>query len=207
MLTITGTMDKAKLKETGIDLLAESLVGEKSADPEQQAASMKRVRQMINGMAMMLGVSDISGEIKAYEKTRSILGTVQDLYDSGNIAVAFMVGLFSVVIPTIKILMMLAMTMIRDLVRKQTLIKVNSAMSKWSMADVFVIALIVTYMAANASSNTGLLEFQSSFESGFYYFLTYCVFSIAASQLLQVANRPDENTIEEQPTQYIKQSS
>lgn len=185
MLTITGTMDKAQLKETGIDILADSMVSEQ--DPQQQSAARERVKKMINGVTFMLGMSNISGEVEAYRKTRSILGTIEDLYHSGNGIVAFMVGLFSVVIPTFKLLMTLIATLIRDHLRKQSLVTVNSLLSKWSMADVFVIATIVTYMAANASSDTGLLTFQSNFEIGFYYFVGYCLFSIAASQWMQHA--------------------
>lgn len=185
MLTITGTMDKAKLKDTGIDILADSMVSGQSDDPQQQAAAKERVKQMIGGVTMMLGMSNISGEIEAYQKTRSIVGTVEDLYNSGNAVVAFLVGLFSVVIPTIKLLMTTVAIWMRNQLKKQTLVTINSLLSKWSMADVFVVATIVTYMAANASSNTGLLEFQSAFEVGFYYFVGYCVFSIFASQLMQ----------------------
>ncbi|NQZ10718.1 MAG: paraquat-inducible protein A [Algicola sp.] len=181
MLTITGTMDKAQLKETGIDILAESMVGK---DDTNALASKERVKQMISGVTRMMGMSNITGEFEAYKKTRSISGTVKDLYDSGDMLVAFLVMLFSIVIPAIKILMMLSATLMRHSLTRQRLLTINSLLSKWSMADVFVVALIVTYMAANASGAGGLLTFSSNFEPGFYYFLGYCVFSIGASQLV-----------------------
>jgi hypothetical protein len=181
MLTITGTMDKAQLKETGIDILAESMVGK---DDTNALASKDRVKQMISGVTRMMGMSNITGEFEAYKKTRSISGTVKDLYNSGDMLVAFLVMLFSIVIPSIKILMMLSATLMRQSLTRQRLLTINSLLSKWSMADVFVVALIVTFMAANASGAGGLLTFSSNFESGFYYFLGYCVFAIAAAQLV-----------------------
>lgn len=189
MLTIEGTMDKAQLQATGIDILADSMVGNNQDDPQKRQAARERVKSMINGVTRMLGMSQVSGEIKAYEKTRSISGTIKDLYQSGDILVAFLVMLFSIVIPTIKILLSLTTTLLQQSLARARLSRINSLLSKWSMADVFVVALIVTYMAANASGtsagNGELLTFQSQFQSGFYYFLGYCVFSIAASQWLQ----------------------
>lgn len=183
MLTITGTMDKAKLKDTGIDILADSMVGQTQANAEPSAAK-ERVKKMINGVTRMFGLSDVSGEVEAYRKTRSILGTVEDLYTSGNAVVAFLVMLFSVVIPSIKLLMTFIATFLRSHLRRQNLVAINNFLSKWSMADVFVVATIVTYMAANASNDTGLMRFESAFETGFYYFVGYCIFSIAAAQLM-----------------------
>jgi hypothetical protein len=52
------------------------------------------------------------------------------------------------------------------------------------MADVLVIAIIVAFMAANASSMGGLLNMDARFEFGFYFFLGYCIFSILSMQVI-----------------------
>jgi hypothetical protein len=184
MLSISGTMDKAQLKNAGIDILADSFVDEE-ADEQAQQASRQRVTGMINSVAAMMGMNEVSGEIEAYQKTRSIIGTVTDLYKSGDILVALLVMLFSIVIPTLKILMSLTAQLLRSGALRNNLMTINGLLSKWSMADVFVVALIVTFMAANASGAGGLLTFHSQFESGFYFFLGYCVFSITAAQLIE----------------------
>lgn len=180
MLTISGSMDKSQIKDTGIDIIVDSLAGN---DP--QSAARQRTKQMITSMTNMMGIGDIDGEIEVYRKTRSIIGTVTDLFRSGDALVAFLVMLFSIIIPLIKILMMLISTLLKQGVWQTRLVNLNGLLSKWSMADVFVVALIVTYMAANASDGGGLLSLQSNFESGFYYFLGYCLFSIAAMQFFQ----------------------
>jgi len=53
------------------------------------------------------------------------------------------------------------------------------------MADVFLMSLLVAYMAGSASGKEGeLLIMTAQLEVGFYYFLAYCLFSIAAGSAL-----------------------
>lgn len=188
MLTINGTMDKQALKETGVRVLAESTVNGDKDSPNYERR-VERAESMINGGMRLFGIGKVEGEIDAYQKTRSISGTVKDLYQSNNVLVAFLVALFSIVIPVSKLLMLLAAVLVKSTTRQNKLIDINSLLSKWSMADVFVIAIIVTYMAAHATSAAGptgqtLLQFSSQFEIGFYYFSAYCLFSIASAQLI-----------------------
>jgi uncharacterized paraquat-inducible protein A len=64
------------------------------------------------------------------------------------------------------------------------------AIAKWSMADVFVVALFIAYLAAQASATptTGpnaappLIAFTARFGPGFYWFAAYCLFSLASQQ-------------------------
>ena len=54
------------------------------------------------------------------------------------------------------------------------------------MADVFVVALFIAYLAAIASQatpgTTALVAFEAEFGLGFYFFAAYCVFSLASQQ-------------------------
>jgi hypothetical protein len=55
------------------------------------------------------------------------------------------------------------------------------------MADVFVVAVLIAYLAVQASTSSGeagpgLLAFRASFGAGFYWFAAYCVFSLATQQ-------------------------
>jgi len=47
--------------------------------------------------------------------------------------------------------------------------------------------MMVTFLAANAITDE-VLNFQSSFGPGFYFFTAYCLLSIASSQLLAANN-------------------
>ena len=61
----------------------------------------------------------------------------------------------------------------------------NAALSKWSMADVFVMGLLVAYMAGSASGQMGdMLTMHAALEPGVYYFLAYCLFSVAAGTVM-----------------------
>lgn len=209
MLTINGTMDKQVLKDTGVRVLAESMVdeGQDNASYERKVA---RAQNMINGGMRMFGIGKVEGNIEAYQKTRSIFGTIKDLYHANNTLVAFLVALFSIVIPLSKLLMLLTAVLIRSKINQLKLIALNNLLSKWSMADVFVVAIIVTYMAAHATSASGptgetLLQFNANFETGFYYFTAYCIFAIASAQLIskQFINCPTPHA---NPTQ-LQQSN
>jgi hypothetical protein len=173
VLTLTGTMEQSDLVDLGIDLV----VGQ---NPDQQT------RQMVNMMTGMLGLDRVQGQVQAYSITRSIWGTVVELANGGNLLVAFLVMLFSIVIPVLKLLMQLSYLVINYAPLKNGLLMVINAISKWSMADVFVMALIVAYLAGRASGQMGdLLTMHSELEVGFYYFLAYCLFSIASTLLFR----------------------
>ncbi len=191
MLTLSGTIDKSRMTDTGIDIIVDSIV-EKSMkrgtgnSEEDERGKAKRMIGMITGM---LGLNNIKGEIEAYNKTRSIAGTVKELFRTGNGFVGFLVMLFSIVIPVSKILLMLLGAYFHDSKNSRKAFLISSVISKWSMADVFVIAIIVAFMAANASNMGGLLNLGARFEFGFYFFLGYCTFSILSTQVITRKNR------------------
>jgi uncharacterized paraquat-inducible protein A len=66
------------------------------------------------------------------------------------------------------------------------LLWLNSYLSKWSMADVFVMGLLVAFLAGSAADQTGdMLTMHAQLGIGFYYFLAYCLFSVAAGTMLR----------------------
>ncbi|MBB1275756.1 MULTISPECIES: paraquat-inducible protein A [unclassified Pseudoalteromonas] len=177
VLTIEGNIDKSKLAQAGIEMLAEEGDG--------------RTRSMLMMFSNMLGLDKLEGEISAYNKTQSILGTVQELSSNNNLFVAALVGLFSIVIPSLKLLLQLLYCCLPLNGLKQKLGLVICALSKWSMVDVFVIALIVTYLAGNAHGKSGeLLVMNAQFGEGFWYFSAYCIFAIIASNLIKTPDKP-----------------
>ena len=177
VLTIEGNIDKSKLAQAGIEMLAEEGDG--------------RTRSMLMMFSNMLGLDKVEGEISAYNKTQSILGTVKELASNNNLFVAALVGLFSIVIPSLKLLLQLLYCCLPLNGFKQKLGLVICALSKWSMVDVFVIALIVTYLAGNAHGKSGeLLVMNAQFGEGFWYFSAYCIFAIIASNLIKTPAKP-----------------
>lgn len=133
--------------------------------------------------SLLRGIEDV----EVFEQTRSILGSVQRLYEVGSPVPATLILLFSVVVPLAKtVLVAWAAFAASPDTRRRTLAFVET-IAKWSMADVFVVALFITYLAAMASQSTpaagpALVSFTAEFGAGFYWFAAYCVFSLAAQQ-------------------------
>lgn len=174
VLTLEGKIDKSKLAQTGIAMLADE--------------GDRNTRNMLMMAASMFGLDKLEGEISAYQKTRSIWGTVNELADNKNYLVAVLVALFSIVIPTLKLLMQLLYIFLPVNKFKRMLGQLIQGLSKWSMVDVFVIALIVAYLAGNADGQMGeLINMHAELGNGFWYFTGYCLFAIAASSLIKVA--------------------
>ena len=151
----------------------------------------QKINPAITAMAtQFLDGLKVEGSSKVYDKTRSILGTAQDLWRSGYGLVAVLIVLFSAVIPGIKALILLCAAALKQ---PQALLKVNSWLSKWSMADVFAIGVLIACLAANASSSqSSIINFQASLHDGFYWFVAYCLVSAALAQIINRQPAPKE---------------
>ena len=128
------------------------------------------------------------GDVEVFEQTRSIVGSVRRLYEVGSPVPATLILLFSVVVPFVKTALVGWAMFAADEARRRRTLTFVEAIAKWSMADVFVVALFITYLAAMASQSTPaagppLLAFRAEFGAGFYWFAAYCVFSLASQQL------------------------
>jgi uncharacterized paraquat-inducible protein A len=81
-----------------------------------------------------------------------------------------------------------AWAMFTDDARRRRAVGFVESIAKWSMADVFVVALFIAYLAAKATQSSGdpaappLVAFDARFGAGFYWFAAYCVFSLASQQ-------------------------
>ncbi|HKY22930.1 MAG TPA: paraquat-inducible protein A [Vicinamibacterales bacterium] len=127
-------------------------------------------------------------EIEVYQQTRSIIGSVRRLYEVGSPVPATLILLFSVIVPFGKGALVALAMFIGDAGRRRTL-RFVELIAKWSMADVFVVALFIAYLAAQASTTApgaaepALVSFSARFGAGFYWFAAYCVFSLASQQV------------------------
>ena len=127
--------------------------------------------------------------IEVYQQTRSILGSVRQLYDVGSPTPATLILLFSVIVPLTKAALVMWAVLHRDPVRRRRTLHFVELIAKWSMADVFAVALIIAYLAARASQSVpspgaapSLVNFTAGFGPGFYWFAGYCLVSLATQQ-------------------------
>ena len=173
VLTLSGTVEKSKVAELGIALITEQ-------DTNTQP------RLLLTAVSNFLGFDQIEGNLEVYTSTRSIWGTAQSLADNGYLGVALLIVFFSLVIPVFKLVLQAASLFISKDELRGPLLWLNASLSKWSMADVFVMGLLVAFLAGGAAEKTDdILTMQASLGAGFYYFLAYCLFSVAASIALQ----------------------
>jgi len=170
MLSVTGTVEKERLVEVGRDILEDS----------------SNVSSLVKNFAdMMMDSLDTRGTITAFDKTQSILGTANELFQTGHIPVAALIVLFSVIIPVLKGLITLSTLAPLGLVWKQRLNSFAGAISKWSMADVFVVAIFVAFLASNGlEGSSDLVAFNAQLGPGFWFFVGFCLLSILATQII-----------------------
>ncbi len=169
ILILSGTVDKAEMVDLGMQELANS--------PDVPSFMFNVVEQLVQQL-------DIKGDLPAYAKTRSIIGTVEELYNAKQFLVAFLIALFSIIVPALKCLLMMISAAIKNKLG-QISESITRFISKWSMADVFVVAVIVAYLAANSTKHTEeLFTLNAQFGEGFYYFLAYCLLSILSMQVM-----------------------
>lgn len=121
------------------------------------------------------------GEIALYEETQSIIQTIRSLFAHQNYFVAILILLFSVLIPFIKALLLLTVLLFRRWVWRSRVYRFVALIGKWSMADVFVVAVLMALLATNSNDNIDAV-----LHHGFYYFTAYCLISILGIQLLDI---------------------
>ena len=127
-------------------------------------------------------------DVPVFEQTRSIVGSVRQLYRVGSPVPATLILLFSVIVPFGKAALVTWAAFMTDAGRRSRVTRFVEAIAKWSMADVFAVALFIVFLAAQASQTTpgssapALIAFQADFRAGFYWFAAYCVFSLGTQQ-------------------------
>jgi uncharacterized paraquat-inducible protein A len=127
-------------------------------------------------------------EVEVFQQTRSIVGSVRRLYEVDSPVPATLILLFSVVVPLAKTVLVGWAVFLADGERRRRTLAFVETIAKWSMADVFVVALFIAYLAAMASQSAPaagppLVAFTAEFGAGFYWFAAYCVFSLASQQV------------------------
>jgi hypothetical protein len=141
------------------------------------------------------------GEVEVFQQTRSIAGSVRRLYEVGSPVPATLILLFSVVVPFGKTALVGWAMFAADGERRRRILAFVEGIAKWSMADVFVVALFITYLVAIATQSSPggagppVVAFTARFGPGFYWFAGYCLFSLASQQLTArvLAARDDES--------------
>lgn len=121
----------------------------------------------------------VLGTVVLQFETKSILDTVGDLYARGSVLVAALLALFSVVVPVAKLLVSLLALLAPGERAQRTCVGFVRAVGKWSMTDVFVVAVLLAFLA---TSGNGLTD--ARLGPGLYFFAAYGLLTLAGSLLL-----------------------
>ncbi len=171
LLTIKATINKQEML---------SLATKAIFSPDHQSNLVQNLLQS------MLDQINLAGKVEVFESTRSLIGTMNELISHGHIVVGMLIGIFGIFIPVIKICLNLLSSLVYTEDRGMSLLKVSGWLSKWSMSDVFVMAILVAFLATNANEHAiQAIQMQATLGSGFYFFTAYCLLAIAANQLLE----------------------
>ena len=131
-----------------------------------------------------------------FEVSRSLI----EMHRPAMSVVAVLVILFSVVFPTLKMLALSASLFRPSLLRNSRIVRVLAfELSKWSMADVMVLAIFMSFIAFNGVIESGLGAIReepavqqlviptdsSKILPGYYLFIGFCIASIFLSKKLE----------------------
>ena len=143
-------------------------------------------------------------EGKVLDDTRSILGTIRELYDDDKRLVAGLIFLFSVIVPAAKGALVLLALCRQHAASSSRLAEFVRRIGKWSMADVMVVAVLLAFLSTNHQEDSiteslsvlGMkLDVQlssqmiSGLEPGYWWFAGYCIVSLVAVEFLKLERR------------------
>jgi paraquat-inducible protein A len=109
----------------------------------------------------------------------SLIGVVVGLWDDGDVVIAALVGLFSIVFPAAKLIVLHLAAYAPE--RAHWIERVG-VLSKWSMADVLVVALAIF-----AAKTSGLAE--AATQAGIWFYAAATLLSALAAFIMTRAAR------------------
>ena len=153
--------------------------------------------------ATLLGSPIEFQEQSLYYRSKTVLEVSRSLLEMHRPAmslVAVLVILFSVVFPTLKMLALSASLIRPSLLRNSRIVRLLAfQLSKWSMADVMVLAIFMSFIAFNGVIESGMGGIRSAPQvqqlviptdsskilPGYYLFIGFCLSSIYLSKKLE----------------------
>lgn len=142
-------------------------------------------------VALMVGLTtpilsiEASKELPVLGKTvlqfqsKGIMTTIVSLQEHGNLWLALLLSVFGVLLPLLKtgIAWLTLFSATHHLSLKG--LQLSQHMGKWSMADVFVVAILVALFTSNEGGLT-----QAKIQAGLWFFALYVVLSLLGTQLI-----------------------
>ncbi len=162
-------------------------------DRARRARSVVIIRHLfgVSGIFLMIGLlapiltvvahEEIAllGRVVLQYESKGIITTIHKLYLVKNFFLASLLLLFSVLLPVLKILLSLIALELGHTRTRRTSVLLVKAIGRWSMTDVFVVAVLLAFLTADTAQLT-----DATLGPGLYFFAGYGLLSIAAGQLM-----------------------
>ena len=145
------------------------------------AGIVSLVFALISPLIMMIVYQafPILGEVTLSFESKSILGTIEKMYHDKNYVIASLVLLFSIMIPFVKSLVLLLYGFFKESGITNRLVRIVDKIGKWSMADVFIVAVLVVFFSTKQDIHTSI-----KLEVGLYFFVGYVLLSMLGTSLI-----------------------
>jgi uncharacterized paraquat-inducible protein A len=159
-------------------------------------------------MAMTANISGAQLTNTLIDKNLSLLQTIQELWQDERLLVAALIFAFSICIPVLKFVLLSLAYIKKNSKLEAGIYNFISQIGKWSMADVFVVAIFLAVLSTNHAETAtqqqlALFGFKldlmvssetlSALGSGFYYFTGYCLLSLLGTSISQrsISSQPE----------------
>ncbi len=116
------------------------------------------------------------GDVVLSFESKGVIGSIEKLFGNGDLVVALVILLFSVLVPLVKTLSLLFISLFMENRFAHGMVKFFKMIGKWSMVDVFVVATFLVYLTANKGEVS-----RAEVEVGLYFFLAYVIISMLVS--------------------------
>ena len=128
----------------------------------------------------------VLGEVVLRHQSKGILATTLKLLESGDWVLGLILLVFSVLLPVAKVAAILFACNAEG-PRRHAAIRFVKAIGKWSMLDVFVVAVLVSVLTMGRDSGT-----EASVGPGVVFFAAYCLMTmLATAWLVRITDRWD----------------
>lgn len=149
---------------------------------------------LVDNRDSQIGIDKVfPGKTYFYYQNKGIMEVITMLWKTDNKPVAISIGLFSVIIPLLKLISTLIILVSRTTGAKMFR-KVLSFLAKWSMADVFVVALFLAFLSFSNMSPGVTMDANILF--GMYYFFVYVLLSIGLGFFLDLSIKERKKNLE-----------
>ena len=119
------------------------------------------------------------GEVILSYDSKSISSTITKLFHQANYIVALIVLTFSVLIPLFKSVLIISYGFFKETGISKKMVLFIEKIGKWSMADVFIVAVLVVFFSTKQDIHTSI-----KIEVGLYFFIGYVLLSMLGSTIL-----------------------